>query len=105
MKPNKDIALEKIYTDYVWDISNLPDEGKVVDVKDVEELIKLASKPDWYYPSKGEFPKHNEKIIVVISKNSYPAIYATSHFRHLNRQGFNDTIEAWTYLPKFEEDD
>ena len=100
MKTNKERALSKL-NNYIIDYGQSVEE----DQDTLNSFIELASKPDWYYPSKGEFPKKGDIIISyldVMFKVLEEGKLLNCHnggLTHINRQ------ESWTYLPKFIEDD
>jgi hypothetical protein len=71
----------------------------------VKEVIEIASKPDWYYPEKGEYPdKGTQKILVKYKYESeiqeFIFIDLTDNFKDFLRT----KIEMWTYLPEFNKD-
>jgi hypothetical protein len=100
---NKEKALEQIYTNYIWDVSNLPDEGKMVDIEGVKSLIELASQPDWYYPSEGEFPfgKAKKVLIKLYNIDEIIEFRVRDEITEINKKYYLEFVEAWTYLPKF----
>jgi len=103
---NKENALEQLYTNTDFaDTFRLNDV--VMEQDDISDLIKLASKPDWYFPSNGEFPKYGLDVWCKLDMRDYPD-YAI--LRYVNENVWmnenNDIIEtvvSFTYLPKFEE--
>ena len=76
-----------------------------------KEAIELAAKPDWYYPSKGEFPKFeiNKRFLVTLYENEGRVEEVYFHDDEVCYSKENDEfyswseVKAWTYLPKFEE--
>ena len=86
---------EKALTLIAWDRFETLTERAV-------DAIELAAKPDWYYPSKGEFPKLMKDFVT----NLGTVYYWDGEFLHLDGYMTDITImgiKAWTYLPKFEE--
>ena len=96
---NKDKALELINEDK-WEAF---EECVIVNEHNlVKKAIELAAKPDWYYPSKGEFPDTNKSVITI---KEFPGITEESltTFKDCEKDYWLEYVKAWTYLPKFEE--
>lgn len=72
------------------------------------EAIKIASKTNWYYPSKGEFPKHNDYIVVIdFDNNEGTEIYWEYDKKDIeqDRIDWAKDVKTWAYLPKYEENE
>ncbi len=93
--------------------TKLMERGSFVNFKTAIKAVEIASKPDWFYPSKNEFPDENiikkrdmPRIIVKHHKEyePYEVIYncATKTFNQnrSNDYKLSDAI-AWTYLPTY----
>ena len=70
------------------------------------EAIKIASKTDWYYPSKGELPKIHQ---LIITDNEIPyKVLSDLRIRCLLDNSIinieDDNVKAYTYLPKYEDE-
>ena len=93
---NSELSLEKLRKIY-----------KIVNY----EAIELASTPDWYYPSKGEYPKDCEVVYCVYGDNNCTCeveyneddscFYEVDSTMRRNNSTIVE-IKAWTHLPKFE---
>lgn len=115
---NKDeligMYLDEEYNPEVLHIDTLPtnlsdedvfDKGvKVGQYEATKDLLKFI--PDWKYPSKGEYPKINEKVLVVFSTGSISREYSqqVTYMKENNKFiGEMDwkCVVAWRELPEF----
>lgn len=107
MVTNKERALDYLINNSKNHKDNNLHEGcEYISLQKAQKVIEIASKPDWYYPEKGEFPKLNEWLIIVEKDNEVLPV----HYRNGNKQAIDTCFEenfykAWTYLPKFEENE
>ena len=60
---------------------------------------KLASKTDWYYTEKGEFPTEHE---TVIDDDENIVEYCYGKWQIVSTREVIQ-VKAWTYLPKFKD--
>lgn len=69
----------------------------------LNKSIKLTSKPNWYYPSKEEFPEDMMDVIIIKSEygTTFPDIMY--YYGETEHPYWIEYVKAWTYLPKFEE--
>jgi len=105
---NKEIALKYI-DEFTVTGGNIPTVHPYI----AKDAIELASKPDWFYPSKGEKPKEEEFEILVKIKD-YEHIKSAKDMRHSDyydlivdeQHKYNwEDIEAWMYMPRWEKDE
>lgn len=56
----------------------------------------------WKYSSKGEFPKNEETVILIVDSIYRLGFYSELHnYWRLNEQWHsNDRIEKWCYIPE-----
>ena len=97
---NKEKALNHI-DDFTITVGDVPTVHPYV----AKEAIELASEPDWYYPSKGEFSKLNKGDEFLIYPYEIVKFEEDTTFYSEKDDDYyciKDVI-AWTYLPKFEE--
>lgn len=99
---NKEQAKELIYNSEYRDLHK-----NTIPVLQSLFSIELASMPDWYYPSKNEFPTDDDfysgTVLCVYGGSPYYIWTYSSEGWIVNNSG--DTIplldvECWTYLPK-----
>lgn len=101
MKTNKEKALKHI-NQFTVTGGNVPTVHPYI----AKEAVELASKPDWYYPEKGEFPEINNWICVVDETGEVEP----HKYRVMNKEFIDDNFNggyyiAWTYLPKYEDNE
>ena len=66
----------------------------------VYKALELASKTDWFYPSKNEFPKNGEMVYLALSNGSYKQQLFDANDKNTVDYFKNTTyVKAWTYLP------
>ncbi len=71
----------------------------------IQKLIELASKPNWYYPSRGEFPKKGDRVIIVRKKREGTLKDIYRYAGEFDNTDWINIVIAWTHLPKFKEDE
>lgn len=102
MKTNKQKALELINSKMAD--SNDLNHNQMINTSLATSAVIIASKPDWFYPDKGEFPELYEFFV---NQDGEPCEMRAEN-RYLsfntNQIGNINNIKAWTYLPKFEEE-
>jgi len=95
---NKDKALNKLNS-----VILIPDDDYMVFLDDAKKCINIASKPDWFYPSKGEFPENYMEVWVeYIDDNKIRT--NLKNFYISDKDWWINNIKAWTYLPTYKED-
>ena len=107
MKTNKEKSLNMLI-DYskCFNGENLHKGCEYVSFQKAQRSIELASKPDWYYPNKGEYPESNRRVVtneeLVVTYNKEIGEWLEyldgSLVYDKNKQPL-----AWSYLPKYEE--
>lgn len=98
---NKEKALELIKAEtYEADCSEMS-SFETVDKETIQEAIDLASKSDWYYPSRNELPDSGEYFVTneglpakMLDNDKYKCLVT-------NSIGSIYSVDTWVYLPKF----
>lgn len=91
---NKEKALNMLVDSFAYQ-SELGEE--------VKKAIKLASKPDWFHPSKGEFPNDGE-LILEVSNTIGDDIPDLHKYYDEDKTLFLEECKVWCYLPVYKED-
>lgn len=65
-----------------------------------KQAVEIASKTDWFYPSKNELPKTGEMVYLALSNGSYKQ-QLFDEYDKTTVDYFKDEfyVKAWCYLP------
>lgn len=64
------MSLEKAKS-YIKSLFKFASGNYSISEKEFNDILKIASKPDWKYPEKGEFPENNRTVLLAFADSKY----------------------------------